>query len=230
MRPLYGVSGGGNLPRKGDRIPVGYGECWSQPDLSQPDYLIYDGDDVILYKRMTLCLGKYDVHEIQVGAATLWTKEDGVRPPWNTIVGAPVGEGGGGEEGTISRTSGTGGAPPGTTEVEIIPPGGTSTLVPGSVYTSPFVGGIQLPRETDNGASARERWDDASAWSAPAAGSSAHDACRTDERCSGLELANQLTGSTQREAGAMGLIAGGGPAFARQAFSFWNRCPGSSLA
>ncbi|RAI44698.1 hypothetical protein CH341_07730 [Rhodoplanes roseus] len=123
-RSVYGVSGGGNLPRPGDRIPVGYGRFWSSPDLTQPDYTVYDGDDVLLYKRMTLGLGEYEVHEIQVGtesASRLWTAEDGIRAPFDTP----------------------------DTAVEIIAPGGTSTLVPGSVYSHPGVSSIELPRPED---------------------------------------------------------------------------------
>lgn len=82
-RPVYGVSGGGNIPRPGDRIPVHYGKTWSNPDLSQPDYFIYEGEDQVLFKRMTLGLGEYDIHKIRIGAAIMW--EDGVlKPPFTT--------------------------------------------------------------------------------------------------------------------------------------------------
>jgi len=87
-RPVYGVSGGGNLPRRGDRIPVGYGRFWSQPDLTQPDYTIYDGEDQVLFKRLTLGLGAYDVEEIHVGKSVLWTRAGGVRPPFDAVPGS----------------------------------------------------------------------------------------------------------------------------------------------
>ncbi|CAL8981537.1 hypothetical protein RHODGE_RHODGE_02838 [Rhodoplanes serenus] len=146
-RPVYGVSGGGNLPRQGDRIPVGYGRFWSQPDLTQPDYTQFDGEDQILYKKMTLGVGRYDVEEIHVGKSVLWTKAGGVQPPFNTV---PGGGGGGGRGDSLGFVSGEGGTNVGLTAVEIIPPGGTSTLVPGSVYSHPSVVGIELPRPGEN--------------------------------------------------------------------------------
>lgn len=118
--PLYGVSGGGNMPQPGGRIPVGYGRFWTQPDLSQPDYIINDGEDQILYKRMTLGLGEYDIEEIRVGDAVLWTAAGGVH---STFAGA---------------------------EVEIINPGGASNLVPGSVISSSNVAGAEIARHTGN--------------------------------------------------------------------------------
>ncbi|MBI5111872.1 MAG: hypothetical protein HZA68_07855 [Rhodovulum sp.] len=145
-RPVYGVSGGGNLPRRGDRIPVGYGRFWSQPDLTQPDYTIYDGEDQVLFKRLTLGLGAYDVEEIHVGKSVLWTKAGGVRPPFDAV---PGGGGGRGGPRDVGARGGDGGANAGLTAVEIIPPGGTSTLVPGSVYSHPSVVGIELPRPPD---------------------------------------------------------------------------------
>ena len=81
-RPVYGVSGGGNQPRPGDRIPRGYGRFWTRPDLSQPDYSTYSGEDQILFKRMTVGLGQYDIKQIQVGSAVLWTKEGGIQEPF----------------------------------------------------------------------------------------------------------------------------------------------------
>lgn len=117
--PLYGVSGGGNMPQPGGRIPVGYGQFWTQPDLSQPDYIINDGEDQVLYKRMTLGLGKYDIERINVGQATLWTPDGGIH---ETFVGGAV---------------------------EIIPPGGTSSLVPGTVISSPDVAGAEIARAND---------------------------------------------------------------------------------
>lgn len=119
-RPVYGVSGGGNLPRPADRIPIVFGTCWNAPDLSQPDYTIYDGDDQVLYKRLTVGVGSYEIDAIRLGRATVWTSAGGVQAPF---IGA---------------------------EVEIIPPGATSTLVPGSVASAQSVQSIELPYETDN--------------------------------------------------------------------------------
>ena len=118
-RPLYGVSGGGNLARLGDRIPVIYGRCWTTPDLSQPDYTIYEGDNQTLFKRMTVGLGKYAIKTIRVGAAVMWTAAGGVQAPFT---GA---------------------------QIDIIAPGGTSSLVPGQVASAPSVTGLEVPRAGD---------------------------------------------------------------------------------
>lgn len=80
-RPLYGVSGGGNLARPGDRIPALFGRCWTTPDLSQPDFTVFEGDDQLLYKRMTVGLGKHSIKKIRMGGAVIWTPA-GVQPPF----------------------------------------------------------------------------------------------------------------------------------------------------
>lgn len=118
-KKLFGVSGGGNLPRRGDRIPVNYGRMWSQPDLSQPDYFIYDGDDQILFKRLTVGAGKYQTHSIRVGQAPFWSEGHGLHAPFT---GA---------------------------QVEFITPGQPSALVPGAVVSSDNVSGTELPRPED---------------------------------------------------------------------------------
>ncbi|CAN7598547.1 host specificity factor TipJ family phage tail protein [Bosea sp. LjRoot237] len=118
-RPTYGVAGGGNTPRSGDRIPVIYGRCWNSPDLSQPDYTTYDGDDQILYKRLTIGCGKYSIKSIRVSGVTMWTSDGGLTPPF------------------------TGAA------IEPIAPGGTSSLVPGSVISVAAVSNNQLPKVVD---------------------------------------------------------------------------------
>lgn len=118
-RPVYGVSGGGNLPRPGDRIPVGYGRFWTLPDLSQPDYFIYSGEDQILYKRMTLGAGRYQIHSVRVGDQLLWTEGGGYHAPFT---GA---------------------------EVEFIQPGAVSNLVPLDVTSSSAVSGLALPQVGD---------------------------------------------------------------------------------
>ncbi|MGF7053996.1 hypothetical protein GGC47_003184 [Bosea sp. OAE752] len=119
-RPVYGVSGGGNLPRLGDRIPVIYGRCWTSPDLSQPDYTVYVGDDSQeLYKRLTIGCGKYLVKTIRVAGAVMWTPEGGITPPF------------------------TG------SQIEVINPGTVSGLVPGQVASIAAIGSNQLPYVDD---------------------------------------------------------------------------------
>ncbi len=118
-RPVYGVSGGGNLPRSGDRVPVIYGRTWTTPDLSQPDYSIYSGDDQILYKRMTIGCGKHSLKTIRVNNIVMWTDDGGLTPPFANST------------------------------FELIQPGGTSTLVPGQVATVAAVGNNQLPYASD---------------------------------------------------------------------------------
>ena len=115
-RPLYGVSGGGNQPRPGDRIPRGYGQFWTNPDLSQPDYFVYSGEDQILYKRVTVGLGYYDIKQIQVGRAVLWDKDTGIQPTFFA------------------------------SQIEVIQPGAASALVPNTVYSASEVGGNELQR------------------------------------------------------------------------------------
>ncbi|MEN3213616.1 host specificity factor TipJ family phage tail protein [Methylorubrum populi] len=82
-RTLYSVSGGGNVPRPGARKPLLYGTSWSTPPLSQRDFFRYDGDTMVLTKRMTLGLGKFKIDAIRAGGATFWTAEDGLVPPFN---------------------------------------------------------------------------------------------------------------------------------------------------
>lgn len=118
-RPLYGVGGGGNVARAGDRIPVHYGRVWHQPDLSQPDYFVYNGDDQILFKKLTLGAGKYKIHSIRIGQALMWTENNGLRPPFT---GA---------------------------EIEFMQPGERSELVPGSVFSAENVTGIDLGYSDD---------------------------------------------------------------------------------
>jgi hypothetical protein len=82
-RTLYSVSGGGNVPRPGARKPLLYGTSWSTPPLSQRDFFRYDGDTMVLTKRMTLGLGKFKIEAIRAGGATFWTAADGLVPPFN---------------------------------------------------------------------------------------------------------------------------------------------------
>lgn len=119
-RPVYGVAGGGNLPRSGDRIPVIYGRCWTAPDLSQPDYTVYVGDDSQeLYKRLTIGCGKYALKSVRVSGITMWRAEGGLTPAF------------------------TG------SNLELIQPGATSALVPGQVATVTAVSSATLPKAAD---------------------------------------------------------------------------------
>lgn len=117
---VYGVSGGGNLPRSGDRIPRGYGRSWMKPDLSQPDFSQYDGDDQILFKRHTIGLGRYRAYAIRAGKQEVWREGVGFIAPFDDSRNA------------IEFVNGT-----------------ASALVPNSVIAAAGVGGM-LPRPADN--------------------------------------------------------------------------------
>jgi hypothetical protein len=119
-RELYGVSGGGNLPKPGETIPRVYGRPWIKPDLSQPDFSKYDGDEQILYKRMTLTVGQGRVYTIRAGKQVMWTLEGGWVAPFND----------------------------GRNQVEFIY-GTASKLVPSNVISATGVGGT-LPRVGEN--------------------------------------------------------------------------------
>lgn len=127
---LYGISGGGNLARPNERIPVGFGRFWNGPDLSQPDYFSYSGDDMTLFKRMTIGCGKYEIMEIRAGQTTLWRASGSSGLP----------NGGPSAAGVTTPFAGT--------MVEIIH-GQASSLVPGDVLTSSNVSGITLPLSND---------------------------------------------------------------------------------
>jgi hypothetical protein len=127
-KKTYGVSGGGNIARPGDRIPVNYGKTWTQPDLSQADYFTYeeegtlnDPDDQILLKRLVLGLGRYRVETIKVGDAIAWTRGKGKVAPFDKM------------------------------ELEFIDgsKGERSELVPSAVYSSPNVQGVEMPYATE---------------------------------------------------------------------------------
>ncbi|MBB3020635.1 putative phage tail protein [Microvirga lupini] len=125
-KPVYGVSGGGNLPRPGDRIPRLYGRCWTVPDLSQSDYFEYQGEHQILRKRMTVTLGRAKIYAVRVNGQTLARWPAGIssgRFPSESIRAAFEGS-----------------------KVGVIGPGVTSDLVPGDVLTSPNVQGNELVR------------------------------------------------------------------------------------
>lgn len=125
-KPVYGVSGGGNLPRPGDRIPKLYGRCWTVPDLSQSDYFEYQGEYQILYKRMTVTLGNARIYAVRVNGQTMARWDNGIvsgRFPADSIRSAFEGS-----------------------QIEVIAPGQQSSLVPGDVVTSPAVQGNELVR------------------------------------------------------------------------------------
>jgi hypothetical protein len=141
-RPLYSVSGGGNMPRPDDRRPVAYGECWVQPPLTQPDYFTYAGEDMTLSKRVHVTDGDCDIAEVRAGSTTLW------RCPQSAGAGRSQMS-----DGTWALATNTGvrsdvtASFPGA-RLEFIN-GQASTLVPQSVSTSPDVSGQQLPFQGD---------------------------------------------------------------------------------
>ncbi|CAO4174962.1 host specificity factor TipJ family phage tail protein [Methylorubrum populi] len=120
-RSLSSVTGGGNVPKPGARKPLLYGRCWSTPPLSQKDFFAYDGDTMVLTKRMTLGIGRFQIHAVHVGEAVFWTEAGGIQAPFTSTVG-PLG-----------------------TAIEFLY-GQPSTLAPGDVMASPSVGGQELPR------------------------------------------------------------------------------------
>jgi hypothetical protein len=124
-RELYSVTGGGNLPKPGARRPLLYGRCWSTPPLSQKDYFHYDGDSMVLVKRMTLGIGRFQIHAVRVGEAAFWDEEDGYQEPF-TATGGPLG-----------------------TQIEFLYEQ-PSTIAPGDAITSPSVGGQEFPRPAGN--------------------------------------------------------------------------------
>jgi hypothetical protein len=125
---IYGVTGGGNVPRPNDRIPFGYGVYWNPADAAQPDYYRYQNEtDTILFKRVVLGAGKYKLKEIRVGTTTFWTGDL-----------APNGG---------VTTSGITSPFPGC-KFELLY-GQASTLVPSTVITSPNVTGQTIPLSSD---------------------------------------------------------------------------------
>lgn len=122
-RQSYGVSGGGNMPRPGDRIPVGYGRCWHKPDLSQPDasYFMSGTGDQVLLKRHTVAAGEYVCYNIRAGKQLVWNSETGYHAPFSVD----------------------------NFQFELLY-NSPSGLVPGDIITSTAVVGNQLPRPIDN--------------------------------------------------------------------------------
>ncbi|MCJ2009184.1 host specificity factor TipJ family phage tail protein [Methylobacterium sp. J-092] len=126
QRSLYSVAGGGNVPKAGSRKPLLYGRCWSAPPLSQQDYFGYDGDVNVLVKRMTLGLGKFQIHTVRVGDSLFWQEGAGIVAPYNAVAGGPLG-----------------------TAIEFIY-GTPSTIAPGDVISSSEVAGQEMPRPGGN--------------------------------------------------------------------------------
>ncbi|MEG9501369.1 MAG: gp58-like family protein [Methylorubrum extorquens] len=124
-RSLYSVTGGGNVPKPGARKPLLYGRCWSTPPLSQKDFITYDGDTMVLTKRMTLGIGRFQIHAVHVGEAAFWLESGGIQAPFTST------------DGTFA------------TQVEFLY-GQPSTIAPGDVISSPSVGGQEMPRPGGN--------------------------------------------------------------------------------
>ncbi|MCG5246952.1 host specificity factor TipJ family phage tail protein [Methylorubrum extorquens] len=124
-RSLFSVTGGGNVPKPGARKPLLYGRCWTTPPLSQKDFITYDGDTMVLTKRMTLGIGRFQIHAVHVGEAVFWLEGGGIQAPFNS-------------------TDGTFG-----TQIEFLY-GQPSAIAPGDVISSPSVGGQEMPRPGGN--------------------------------------------------------------------------------
>ena len=124
-RSLSSVTGGGNIPKPGARKPLLYGRCWSTPPLSQKDFITYDGDTMLLTKRMTLGIGRFQIHAVHVGEAVFWTEGGGIQAPFTSTAG-PLG-----------------------TQIEFLY-GQPSAIAPGDVISSPSVGGQEMPRPGGN--------------------------------------------------------------------------------
>lgn len=124
-RSLSSVTGGGNIPKPGARKPLLYGRCWSTPPLSQKDFITYDGDTMVLTKRMTLGIGRFQIHAVHVGEAVFWLEGGGLQAPFTSTAG-PLG-----------------------TQIEFLY-GQPSTIAPGDVISSPSVGGQEMPRPGGN--------------------------------------------------------------------------------
>ncbi|CAO4145500.1 host specificity factor TipJ family phage tail protein [Methylorubrum extorquens] len=124
-RSLSSVTGDGNVPKPGARKPLLYGRCWSTPPLSQKDFITYDGDTMVLTKRMTLGIGRFQIHAVHVGEAVFWLDGSGIQAPFTS-------------------TDGTFG-----TQIELLY-GQSSAIAPGDVISSPSVGGQEMPRPGGN--------------------------------------------------------------------------------
>jgi len=124
-RSLFSVTGGGNVPKPGARKPLLYGRCWSTPPLSQKDFITYDGDTMVLTKRMTLGIGRFQIHAVHVGEAVFWLEGGGIQAPFTSTDGAFG------------------------TQIEFLY-GQPSAIAPGDVISSPSVGGQEMPRPGGN--------------------------------------------------------------------------------
>ena len=112
---IYGVSGGGNQGREYDPIPIPYGKVWLTPDLAQHDFIGYEGDQPVLYKRLVIGPGTFDKHSIRIGNTLLWQEGQGVSTAFPGV------------------------------DIEWLEPGQASQLVPLNIITSSEVSGLQLP-------------------------------------------------------------------------------------
>lgn len=111
----YGVSGGGNLPKRNAPIPVLYGRTWNSPDLAQRDFTEFDGRNPVLYKLLVIGPGAYDKHTIRLGNTTIWSALGGVSAAFPGV------------------------------QIEWVEPGAVSTLVPSGIITSAEVSNVELP-------------------------------------------------------------------------------------
>ena len=120
------LQGGGNVAKSGDRRPLVYGRCWTSPPLAQPDYFIYAADRQVVFKRMTLGLGEFQVHAIRIGNSILWDEATGVQAPFDVVTADGLG-----------------------TAVENLYEQ-PSTIMGGDYISSPDVGGQELPGPSGN--------------------------------------------------------------------------------
>ncbi|SOR26829.1 protein of unknown function [Methylorubrum extorquens] len=80
---------------------------------------------MVLTKRMTLGIGRFQIHAVHVGEAVFWTEGGGIQAPFTS-------------------TDGTFG-----TQIEFLY-GQPSAIAPGDVISSPSVGGQEMPRPNGN--------------------------------------------------------------------------------
>ena len=102
----------------------------------------YDGDTQLLTKRMTLGLGKFQIHKVRIGEVVFW-ENGAIQPPFDAG-GGGLGDGGGqkGGLGTDITASNIAAAFEHLYEQP-------STILPGDVISSGSVTGQQIPRANE---------------------------------------------------------------------------------
>ena len=125
--PTYSIGAQGNQGRLGQAIAVTYGRHQIYPDYAAPPYAEYSNNDQTLYELFCIGQGEFVFENIQIGD--------------NTLAASPV-------IGGIQTAAG--GSFP-EVSYEIVPPGGTVTLFPSDVSTSPDVAGQELLHGTNLG-------------------------------------------------------------------------------